>query len=160
MVGELTRDVNVPTLAVIGSRDGGGKLLIALTEDSLASERYDAADILKQISHHIKGGGGGRPTFAQGGGSHPDGLPDALAAARDSIEKTPTITISQAIDATKLAIDRAIADGVVDQGEFALIKRAAEQAGLSAEQIATIGEAVMDGHIDAQEKILLENLLS
>ena len=160
MVGELTRDVSVPTLAVIGSRDGGGKLLIALTEDSLASERYDAAAILKQISHHIKGGGGGRPTFAQGGGSNPDGLPEALAAARSLIEETPKVSISQAIDATKLAIDRAIADGVVDQGEFALIKRAAEQAGLSAEQIATIGEAVMDGHIDEQEKILLENLLS
>ena len=112
------------------------------------------------MSVYIGGGGGGRPTFAQGGGSHPDGLPDALEAARDLIEKTPSISISQAIDATKLAIDRAIADGVVDQGEFALIKRAAEQAGLSAEQITTIGEAVMDGHIDAREKILLENLLS
>ena len=160
MVGELTRDASIPTLAVIGSRDGGGKLLVALTENSLASERYDAGVILKQISHHIKGGGGGRPTFAQGGGSYPDGLPDALAAVRDIIADTPKVTISQAIDATKLAIERAIADGVVDQGEFALIKRAAEQAGLSAEQIATIGEAVMDGYIDDQEKILLENLLS
>jgi len=158
MVGELTRDADKPTLAVIGSTDGGGKLLIALTENSIASERYDAAAILKQISHHIKGGGGGRPTFAQGGGSYADGIADALAAARDLVEQSPPT--SRAIDATKDAIERAIADGVVDQGEFALIKRAAEQAGLSTEQITTITEAVMDGHIDEQEKILLENLLS
>ena len=34
---------------------------------------------------HIRGGGGGRPTFAQGGGSNPDGLPDALDAAKNLI---------------------------------------------------------------------------
>ena len=41
-----------------------------------------AVTVLRAISSHIKGGGGGRPTFAQGGGSNPDGLPDALAEAK------------------------------------------------------------------------------
>jgi alanyl-tRNA synthetase len=41
--------------------------------------------LLRSISHHIKGGGGGRPTLAQGGGSHPEGLEDALAAAKVEI---------------------------------------------------------------------------
>ena len=41
--------------------------------------------LLRGISSHINGGGGGRPTFAQGGGSNPDGLPEALDAARSLI---------------------------------------------------------------------------
>lgn len=85
MLRELTLDASNPTLVVLGSRDGGGKLMVATTENSPASERYNAVDILRGISGHIGGGGGGRPTFAQGGGSNPDGLPDALAAAREII---------------------------------------------------------------------------
>jgi alanyl-tRNA synthetase len=85
MLKELTLDKEVPTLAVLGSRDGGGKLMIAVTDDTVASERYNAVTLLRSISHHIKGGGGGRPTLAQGGGSHPEGLEDALAAAKVEI---------------------------------------------------------------------------
>ncbi|MGY8727608.1 MAG: DHHA1 domain-containing protein, partial [Candidatus Poseidoniales archaeon] len=85
MLKELTLDNSKPTLAVLGSKEGGGKLMIAVTENTIASERYDAVVLLREISHHIKGGGGGRPTLAQGGGSHPDGLDDALEAARKSV---------------------------------------------------------------------------
>ena len=74
-----------PTLAVLGSRENGGKLMIATTEGTPASEKFNAVDILRSISSHINGGGGGRPTFAQGGGSNPDGLPAALEAARQII---------------------------------------------------------------------------
>ena len=85
MLKELTLDSNLPTLAVLGSREGGGKLMIAVTENTVASERYDAVALLRTISPHIKGGGGGRPTLAQGGGSFPDGLDDALSAARSEV---------------------------------------------------------------------------
>ena len=85
MMKELTLDASKPTLAVLGSRDGGGKLMIAVTENTPASERYNAVDLLRSISSHIRGGGGGRPTFAQGGGSHADGLDDALDAARQQL---------------------------------------------------------------------------
>jgi alanyl-tRNA synthetase len=85
MLKELTLDASTPTLAILGSRDGGGKLMIATTENTAASERYNAVDLLRSISSHIRGGGGGRPTFAQGGGSHADGLPDALNAAREQL---------------------------------------------------------------------------
>lgn len=82
MLGVMTRDPEQPTVAVLGSREGGGKLLVAVTEGTVAAERYDAVTVLRAIAPHIRGGGGGRPTFAQGGGSNPDGLPAALDEAR------------------------------------------------------------------------------
>ena len=85
MLKELTLDNSKPTLAVLGSTVGGGKLMVATTEGTIASEKYNAVDILRGISSHINGGGGGRPTFAQGGGSNPDGLADALEAAKQLI---------------------------------------------------------------------------
>ena len=83
MLSQLTRDPQNPTLAVLGTRDGGGKLIVASTEGSLAAEKHDATEILRAIAEHIDGGGGGRPTMAQGGGSNSDGIPDALEAARN-----------------------------------------------------------------------------
>ena len=85
MLKELTLDISNPTLAILGSKDGGGKLMVAVTEGSAASERYNAVDLLRLISPHIKGGGGGRPTLAQGGGSYPEGLADALSAAKEHL---------------------------------------------------------------------------
>ena len=85
MLRELTLDQSNPTIAVLGSREGGGKLMVATTENTVASERFNAVDILRGISSHIRGGGGGRPTFAQGGGSNPDGLPQALEEAKNLI---------------------------------------------------------------------------
>ncbi|MDE0707417.1 MAG: alanine--tRNA ligase [Candidatus Poseidoniales archaeon] len=86
MVGELTRDVAKPTVAVVGSREGGGKIIVAITEDTAAAENHNAVEILNAIAGHIGGGGGGRPTFAQGGGSNAEGLDAALAAARETLD--------------------------------------------------------------------------
>ena len=83
MLSQLTRDPQNPTLAVLGTRDGGGKLIVASTEGTIAAEKHDANEILGAIAGHINGGGGGRPTMAQGGGSNSEGIPDALEAARN-----------------------------------------------------------------------------
>lgn len=85
MLGELTRNPENPTLAIIGSREGGGKLIVATTENSLASKKHNAIEILNVISKFIGGGGGGKPSFAQGGGSNPEGLNKALNKAREML---------------------------------------------------------------------------
>tara|TARA_B110000014_G_scaffold264022_1_gene262933 strand:+ start:247 stop:3120 length:2874 start_codon:yes stop_codon:yes gene_type:complete len=81
MLSQLTRDSGMPTLAVLGTRIEGGKLIVASTENSIAAKRHNAVEILNAISGHIKGGGGGRPTMAQGGGTYGEGIPEALKAA-------------------------------------------------------------------------------
>ncbi len=83
MVKELTLDPSVPTVAVLGSREGGGKLLVAVTENTVAAERVDASSLIREIATHISGGGGGRPTFAQAGGSNSEGIDASLNAARE-----------------------------------------------------------------------------
>ncbi len=83
MLTQLTRDHTKPTLAILGTRDDGGKLIVASTEGTSAAEKHNAVEILNSISKHIEGGGGGSPTMAQGGGSNPDGIPAALASARE-----------------------------------------------------------------------------
>jgi len=185
MVGELTLDSEKPTLAIIGSRNKGGKLLVAVTENSVASKKYDASKILEVIAKHIEGGGGGRPTFAQGGGANSEGIPNALSAAKTLVlgkweeARSDNILTSSDIEAlievanelglesteigqyaTKVAIQHAIGDGYVDEDEAKLIKKAAELAGLSPEQVEKLFEAVSDGFIDDEEQKLLENLLS
>ena len=82
MVKELTLDPSLPTVAVLGSREGGGKLLVAVTENTAAAERFDASSLIREIATHISGGGGGRPTYAQAGGSNPEGIDASLNAAR------------------------------------------------------------------------------
>ena len=86
MLQELTRDAQNPTLAILGSKEGGGKIMVACTENTIAAERYNAVEILRAIIPHIKGGGGGRPTMAQGGGSDATGLDEALNAAKELIQ--------------------------------------------------------------------------
>ena len=63
MLKELTRMNQILALAVLGSKEGGEKPMVACTENSPASLKYNAVDILKSISPMIKGGGGGRPTL-------------------------------------------------------------------------------------------------
>jgi alanyl-tRNA synthetase len=49
--------------------------------------RVSAGDIVRVAAKEAGGGGGGRPQLAQGGGTDPSKLDDALTAGRKLIEE-------------------------------------------------------------------------
>ncbi len=92
--------VDAPTLREMGDRIldrigsgvvllGSGKedkaFLLCMATKDLAGKVH-AGKLIKEISGHIGGGGGGRPDMAQAGGSRPEGIPSALEAATAVIE--------------------------------------------------------------------------
>jgi alanyl-tRNA synthetase len=65
-----------------GVEDDKVRLVVAVSKD--LTDRYKAGEIIKPIASRVGGSGGGRPDFAQAGGT----LPDELDAALALVEKT------------------------------------------------------------------------
>src|SRR4030042_5739469 len=68
---------------VLGFAEGDKATLLAGVTDDLTS-KIGAADLLKQISPIIDGGGGGRPNMAQAGGKKPEKHDDAPQKAAET----------------------------------------------------------------------------
>ena len=71
-------------VVILGSKQKGVKLIVAVTKD-LAGNKVHAGKLIKELAPLIGGGGGGRPDMAQAGGKKPDGLQAALDKAFDLI---------------------------------------------------------------------------
>ena len=64
---------------VLGSVENGKvRLAAGVTKNNI--DRIRAGDVIKSVAEQVGGKGGGRPDFAQAGGSNPDGLDAALAS--------------------------------------------------------------------------------
>ncbi|MDP7312793.1 MAG: hypothetical protein QF831_05095, partial [Candidatus Thalassarchaeaceae archaeon] len=61
--------------------------------------------------------------------------------------------------ATRASINAAVNDGKVTEAEMALIEGAMESAGLIDEERESIREALEDGIIDDDEKVMLDKIL-
>ncbi len=71
--------------AIVASRDDGSVFLVVNLDESLVARGLDAVRIVRELGKHIGGGGGGKPTLAEAGGKNPEGIADALAAARELV---------------------------------------------------------------------------
>lgn len=65
----------------LGAVSEGKPMLIAAMTDDLIEKGLKAGDLIKSVVGAIDGRGGGKPNLAQAGGTRPEGIPDALAAA-------------------------------------------------------------------------------
>jgi alanyl-tRNA synthetase len=74
-------------VVVLGRKDEGKVGIIVRVSDDLTS-KVKAGDVIRQIAPIVGGKGGGKPDMAEGGGSEPEKLNDAIDAAYSFIEQT------------------------------------------------------------------------
>jgi len=67
---------------VLGTTAGSGVRLVAGVTPDL-TDRVKAGELVNHVAGQVGGRGGGRPDFAQAGGSQPDRLGDAIASVHD-----------------------------------------------------------------------------
>ncbi|MCL4114881.1 UNVERIFIED_CONTAM: hypothetical protein GTU68_036704 [Idotea baltica] len=72
-------------IILFGIEQAGKANLQLLISKGLLSDKLKAGQIIRQISKHIQGGGGGQDFFASAGGKKPDGLSAAIAEGKDMI---------------------------------------------------------------------------
>jgi alanyl-tRNA synthetase len=72
---------------VLGGANDGRAALVASLTGGAVERGLSAAQIVRGAAEVMGGGGGGRDDVAQAGGRDPDRLDDALAAAREAIER-------------------------------------------------------------------------
>ena len=65
-------------------------VMVAGFSRDLVSSGLSAGRWVQEVAPVVGGGGGGKPDLAQAGGKEPSKLPEALAKARDSVEKMLT----------------------------------------------------------------------
>jgi alanyl-tRNA synthetase len=78
---------NPAVVVLFYGSDGKTARIMVMAGDNATAKGVNAGQIIKQVSPIIGGGGGGRPNFAQGGGTIPDKLKDALAAAEEALKQ-------------------------------------------------------------------------
>jgi alanyl-tRNA synthetase len=67
-------------VGVLGNTDQNKcGLSIILSQNLIEDKNLNAVALIKSISHHIKGGGGGQAFFATAGGRNPNGIDAAIA---------------------------------------------------------------------------------
>ncbi|HDR46706.1 MAG TPA: alanine--tRNA ligase, partial [Geoalkalibacter subterraneus] len=81
---DQVRDKLGSGVTILGCESGGkANLLVAVSKD--LTDRLQAGRLIKELAAIVGGGGGGRPDLAQAGGSRPEKLDEALAAAENII---------------------------------------------------------------------------
>jgi alanyl-tRNA synthetase len=69
-----------------GSTDKTSNIVI-MSGSVAVNQGFNAGDVVREVAPIIGGGGGGRTNFAQGGGTQPEKLQDAVKAAEEFIRK-------------------------------------------------------------------------
>ncbi len=77
-LADQLRDKIAPAVVVLGSATPDGKALLVCTVSKELTGRFQAGALIKQVASKVGGGGGGRPDFAQAGGTDGSKLDEAL----------------------------------------------------------------------------------
>ncbi|MCL2288119.1 MAG: alanine--tRNA ligase [Candidatus Bathyarchaeota archaeon] len=83
---EIIKQNSTTVVLFYGSDDKTARIMI-MAGDNAITKGVDAGQVIKQSAPIIGGGGGGRPNFAQGGGTLPNKLRDAVKVAEDTVKQ-------------------------------------------------------------------------
>ena len=78
---------NEATVTLFYGSDGKTCRLMVMAGDAAVQKGVNAGTIVKEAAPIFGGGGGGRANFAQGGGTKPDKLSEAVQAAEEAVNK-------------------------------------------------------------------------
>jgi alanyl-tRNA synthetase len=78
---------NQASVTVFYGADAKTARIMVMAGDAAVAKGINAGQVIKQVAPIIGGGGGGRPNFAQGGGTQPAKLQQALKATDDAIKQ-------------------------------------------------------------------------
>jgi alanyl-tRNA synthetase len=83
---EITKN-QMGTIALSYSATATSGTIIMSGSMDVTKAGFDASKIIKEVAPIFGGGGGGRPNFAQGGGTQPEKLQEAIKKAEEIIKK-------------------------------------------------------------------------
>jgi alanyl-tRNA synthetase len=78
---------NEATVTLFYGADGKNARFLVMAGKAALKKGVKANDVVRAVSPIIGGGGGGKPNFAQGGGTQPEKLQEAVKAAEETIRK-------------------------------------------------------------------------
>ena len=77
-LADKLRDQHAPAVVVLGAKQSEDKVLLVCTVSKELTQRFKAGALIKEIAGVVGGSGGGRPDFAQAGGSDASKLSEAV----------------------------------------------------------------------------------
>jgi alanyl-tRNA synthetase len=77
-LADKLRDQHAPAVVVLGAKQSEDKVLLVCTVSKELNSRFKAGQLIKEIAAVVGGSGGGRPDFAQAGGSDASRLSEAV----------------------------------------------------------------------------------
>jgi alanyl-tRNA synthetase len=78
-LADKLRDKLAPAVVVLGAKASDDKVVLVCTVSKELTSRFKAGALIKEVAAIAGGSGGGRPDFAQAGGTLPDKLEAAVA---------------------------------------------------------------------------------
>ena len=75
------------TVALFYGADGKTVRILVMAGAAAMEKGVNAGEVVRAVSPIIGGGGGGKPNFAQGGGTQPEKLQEAIKKAEETIKK-------------------------------------------------------------------------